>query len=147
MTSFIMGMGPRARRRAAWLGVVALVAIGIGAYYAASSVGHGSKNEPLPNMDLSISFGFTPKQVLARIGPPNSKRGTCWTYAAHKGVVSGIYAGPYTDAVRFCFANGIVSDVHDHEIAYTWRHQRVPAKWSLPMTFAPSYETTFQSQF
>lgn len=144
VTSFISELGPRARRRFAWLSVVALAAVGIGAFYAATSVGRNSKQEAIPTMNLGIPYGTTPRQLLARLGPPDRRRGNCWTYAAHAGSVRSIYAGEYTDAVRFCFVAGIVSDIHDHEIAYTYHHIRIRAKWILPLTFAPPWATTFQ---
>ncbi|HEY2328116.1 MAG TPA: hypothetical protein VGH52_11595 [Gaiellaceae bacterium] len=125
------------------MSVVVLAAIGIGGYYAATSGGNAPKHDALPNptMNLGISYGWTPQQVVHQIGQPTSKKGSCWIYDSPTRHVAGIYAGSYTDKVRFCFLAGVVSDEKDHEIAYTWHNVRHPAQWIVPLTFRPSYET------
>jgi hypothetical protein len=136
-------LGPRAKRRAGWAAVVALIVIGGVGYRLSTSTSHAATSqEDLPNMSLGIAYGFTPAQVRHRLGAPDTTHGRCWIYRASKvGTVRGINAAMYTDAVRFCFSGNIVSDVRDHQISYVWHKTRYPAHWMLPMTYAPSYET------
>lgn len=141
----IASIGPRARRRAAWAGVLALVVIASSTYYLTTAKGGASRSgTTLPNMDLGISYGYTPAQVQRRIGPPTLKHGPCWIYVTKDRKVRGIWAGPYTDRVRFCFSSGVVSDVHDHQVAYIWKHQYVRAQWILPLVFSPPWEHPVQ---
>jgi hypothetical protein len=139
-----MTLGPRAKKRAGWLAVIVLVVIGGVGYRVATATSHAA-TQPFGTYDLGISYGFTPAQVRHRLGAPSSTHGSCWIYRASSvGMVRGIHAGVYTDAVRFCFSANIVTDIHDHQVSYVWHNTRYPAKWILPLTLAPSYETIVQ---
>jgi hypothetical protein len=122
-----------------------LILIGGVAYYAATSGGHVAR-AAIGTMDLGISYGDTPAQVQHRLGAASSKSGACWVYRATEGTVSGVYAGTYIDAVRFCFSAHVVTDVHDHMIAHTIQKRRFAARWILPLTMVPAFETATVQQ-
>ncbi len=145
-------MGPRARRRLVWIvGLALLVAIVAGAalrHFTASAGHSGAKNKfKIGTMNLGVSFGFTTKQVQRRLGRPSEKRAGCWIYRAQDGKVNGIFASSLTDAVRFCFSSGIVSDIKDHDVAHVIGTRHIPAGWGPPLYVAPSDEHTVPLQF
>ena len=78
-------------------------------------------------------------EVLARLGPPDQKRGGCWIYRVNGQTFHGTKILPHiagTSAVRYCFfgGDGAVSTVDDD-----WRpvNGRDPYQypWMAPMVF------------
>lgn len=135
-------MGPRARRRLA-AAAIALVAVAIGAtVYATQSGGHSSG----PPKEIygtfgafGVSYGTTGKQLLAKFGPPDAKRGGCWIYRIHGDTFRGIklIQLPYVDGVRYCFYGKVVSEIEDHRTYPAAVVKRFgPEKpWSPPLTY------------
>ena len=142
-------MGPRARRRLAWLvGIgVCVIAVGGVIYHLSDSAGHphpSNQQETIGRMNLGIPYGASPTQVLRRLGEPTKKHAGCWVYGAHAGAVQGIFAGKWIDAVKFCFVEGVASDIRDHEVPHIvhgpcgCRNIRAPAAWITPLYLAPA---------
>jgi hypothetical protein len=86
---------------------------------------------------FGVPSGSTPKEVLARLGPPDRKRGGCWIYGVSGHTFHGVKILPQIagiDAVRYCFYGGVVSIVEDH-----WRKVNgldpFGEPWVGPMSF------------
>ena len=127
--------------------IVVVVAAGAVRHFTHSSGNSSADKIKIGTENLGISFGDTPKQVVRRLGQPSQKQAGCWIYRAPGGKVNGIFASSLTDAVRFCFASGIVSDIKDHDVAHVIGKRHIPAEWSPPIYVAPAYETPKGLQF
>ena len=135
-------VGPRARRRIAWVtAALALVIIGGAANQlfrsgSSSPVRKSSSRQPryIGAMNLGIAYGATAKQVLRQLGAPTSKEGNCWIYRGRAIAANRAHAGPNVDAMKFCFSEGstgdqVVSTISSHYMATTFHNRRYPAHW------------------
>lgn len=124
-------MGYRARRRLAWSGAIAVLAI---ALVVAGLIRHRPDGHSAPQRSgylgaLGIAYGATGAEVLRRLGPPAAKRRGCWVYRTH--------SIPHQDAVEYCFATGTVADIEVHNVAYVFHRRHVPAGWAPPFAVEP----------
>jgi hypothetical protein len=131
-------VGPRARRRLAWLvGAVAVVVV-LGVVLGRVT-GSGRPSAPrrqrIGAQSLGIPFGTSARQLLQKLGSPGNKQAGCWVYRADKdNVIDGIYAGEWVDAVKYCFAAGpagtpVVMRINEHLVAHTIKKRKFPAGW------------------
>ena len=129
-------MGPRARRRLATASGIVLVAVGAG---AAVSVTHSSTHSTGKEVygtfgAFGVSYGWTANHVRAQVGAPSRKRNACWVYDVRNATLGGTKLPAEVgeiDAVRYCFAEGVVSVIEDHwPPGSGWPHP-----WNVPVTF------------
>ncbi len=139
-------MGPRSKRRlrtgAIVLGVAAVAWAGLLLFFGRANQNSHNGNTAGEVYGTFGSFGIpsgsTSKEVLARLGPPDQKRGGCWIYRVNGDTFHGTKILPQIagiDAVRYCFFGGdVVSTVEDH-----WRpvngRDPYPHPWMAPMVF------------
>ncbi len=102
---------------------------------SASSRARKDARPPLGEHNLGIVYGATPDQVRRRLASPDEKRAGCWIYDAPRGTVNGIATFQGVDGMKYCFLNGVVSDIQWHFETYTWKNQPVPAHWGEPENF------------
>src|SRR5581483_7197825 len=154
----MLSLGPRARRRVAFLAAVAVAVVVAGViHHVTNAGGHSSKAQlgdaqpgtnnlgdaPLGEDNLGIAYGDRREQVLRRLGQPNKKRGACWIYNAPDGKVNGIATlqGAGVDGMRFCFAEDAtggqaVEQVEWHYKPATYHGIHTPAHWGQPKYIA-----------
>jgi hypothetical protein len=85
---------------------------------------------------FGVPSGSEPKEVLARLGPPDKKRGGCWIYRVSGHTFHGTKLIPQIagiDAVRYCFYSGVVAIIEDHWRPGTYNLQQGP--WQAPVTY------------
>jgi hypothetical protein len=129
-------MGPRARRRlVAASGVVLLTAAGVAGFFVTHSGSSHSVKEVYGTFGtFGVSYGSTGKQVVARVGTPDQKHGSCWIYRVRNATLGSVTLPQQVaeiDAVRYCFAEGIVSVIEDHWPSGSgWPHP-----WDPPVTY------------
>jgi hypothetical protein len=110
-------VGPRARRRLAWLAglVIALVVAAAAIALFARSSGNSHAPSTTASRQRSegvtdhIVFGMTKRQVLRLAGKPRTASGRCWRYSEHQQVAVGSI-----NAAKICFLSGHVSDMSNH---------------------------------
>jgi hypothetical protein len=129
-------MGPRARRRLATVtGVVLLAAAGGVTYWMTHSGGrsHSTKEVYGTFGDFGVSYGTNERQLRAQVGTPDRKRNGCWIYRVRHATLGGSKLPQEVaaiDAVRYCFSEGVVSDIEDHwPPGFGWK------TWNPPITF------------
>jgi hypothetical protein len=128
-------MGYRARRRLAWAGGIAVLAVALTVVaairrHSSSGVQPASSRQQVGMLGaLGIEYGEPARQVLRKLGPSASKRGGCWVYRTH--------ATLHQDAVEFCFGGGAVTDIEVHHPAFVWHRKHVPAGWAPPLVAEP----------
>lgn len=142
-------IGPRARRRLAWLAgtAAALVVAGGGGYRLFDSGSSGTSTTPEPTQaageqSAGIAFGAKPKQVLRTLGPPTQRQSTCWVYLARAHRVDGAYLGKLVDGLKYCFGAGplgdqVVATIYEHVIPHT-----LPNKKWFPGGWEPAIATS-----
>lgn len=141
-------MGPRARRRAAHVGVASLV---IGVAVTSFLVTHTGRSSPdrssrtsQPSKEVygtfgafGVSYGTHRTELLARFGEPDQKRNSCWIYRVSRTSFHGIKLNPQTvgmDAVRYCFYGGAVAIIENHWPPGIRNHSQ-SGKWLAPLTY------------
>jgi hypothetical protein len=142
-------LGPRARRRLAWLAgtAAAVVVVGGGAIRLFDSAGSGSlAPEPaqaVGEQDAGVAFGAKPGQVLQKLGAPSNKHSDCWVYTARAHRVGGAYLGKLVDGLKYCFGPGppegkVVTNVYEHVVAHTLPSKKwFPGGWEPAIAIAP----------
>ena len=125
-------MGPRAKRRAALAAGIAVLAAGAGiAVYATHLPGASAAKEVYGTFGaFGVSYGDTRTQLVARVGRPDRKRNGCWIYDVHDARLGDSTVPAQVggmDAVRYCFAEGVVSVIEDHWPPRSgWPHPWIP---------------------
>ena len=161
----VHGLGPRARRRLAWLaaGVVGLVVVASLLYWLAAAGNPSAHNQSIRQrlgygeLNLGVAYGTTPRQLRRRLGAPAAIQANCWIYRGSKDIPSS-YRAIYIDAVKFCFSAGsagnkAVAETFDHSpahtivktdpVTHTKTRTRFQAQWFHAMTLMnPATETT-----
>jgi hypothetical protein len=123
--------------------VVILAAGGVTAFLVTrSGSSHSSKEVYGTFGTFDVSYGSTEKQVLAKVGAPGQKRNGCWIYRIRNATLGGVKLPQEVaemDAVRYCFAAGVVSVIEDH---YPPGSNAAPTNlgghgsdWFVPITF------------
>lgn len=86
---------------------------------------------------FGVAYGVRSRQLLARFGPPDQRRGGCWIYRISGQTFHGTKLGPQlagVDAVRYCFYSGVLAIIEDH-----WRktNGKYPYRepWAAPITY------------
>ena len=142
-------LGPRAKRRLAWLaGIAATIAVvGGGAIRLFDSAGSGNlAMKPIQGageQDAGIAFGAKPGQVLAKLGPPTKKQSACWVYTARAHRVGGAYLGTFVDGLKYCFGAGplgdkVVANVYEHIVPHTLPSKKwFPGGWEPVIAIEP----------
>lgn len=92
---------------------------------------------PYGELSAGIAYGATPKAVLAKLGPPTTRRKSCWVYRGKQNP-KGRYEAPGVDAMEYCFSEGpaggqAVSEIYSHTVAHTTNGQYIPAFWGHPL--------------
>jgi hypothetical protein len=124
-------MGPRARRRFAWLvaTVAVLAVVGAMIHFFGSADNMSSKvaaSEPQQasgEVSGGIPFGASSQQVVGTFGPPTRNGAGCSVYSANAHRINGEYLGKFVDGLKFCFSDGpaggkVVSTIYNHLIAH-----------------------------
>lgn len=142
-------MGPRTKRRLAWLAAtVVALAVVVGAFQHFSvSRGSGNSGGSATHRRLEvgaqsgrIAYGATPRQVLTTLGAPTKKQGACWSYSAKAHTINGEYLGDVVDGLRYCFSDGptggkVVANIYEHIIAHRLPTKKwYPGGWNPAMT-------------
>lgn len=135
-------MGPRARRRLAWLAGVAIglaVLAGVVRHFTHSSRPLVTKNEKVSlgtPENLGVPFGTSAAQLVRRLGQPSEKKSGCWIYDVKNGAEEiGDGFGQWIDKVKYCFAEGAtggqaVAHVSSHMVAHKVGKKHYAAGWS-----------------
>ena len=115
--------------------VIAAVQHSFGTSKAGSPGRSASPNETFKEQSGGISYGATPKRVLATLGTPTTKQPSCWSYKANAHTVGRDYLGKFVDGLRYCFGDGpaggkAVVGIYVHVIAHpTPADKNYPGGW------------------
>lgn len=118
-----------------------LAVAGVATYHvagpASSTASKRSARYRIGEDNAGIPYGTRPQQVLQRLGRPERKEAGCWLYRAHAAKINGVGIDPSVDAMKFCFADGVVSFIYSHYVAVTIHKRHYPAIWSVPLNIEP----------
>lgn len=125
-------MAARAKRRLTWVAAAGGIAVIGAAFHFLDSDGASgprgsdaaSAQRRALDQSVGVSYGDSSRQVLARVGSPTGKQGTCWIYRATANTVHGAYLGKFEDGVRYCFGDGpaggrAVTAIEVHVVPHT----------------------------